>query len=60
MIVNANYKLHEKTARYANLCFVKTVVSADWLFTVHFVVNFQTKAEKPEGLVTNGSQLATD
>ena len=47
--VYANYKLQEKTASHdMQLCVSwKQFLSTDWLFTVYFAVNFQTKVEKP-------------
>ena len=47
--VYANYKLQEKTASYdMQICVSwKQFLPADWLFTVYFAVNSQTKAEKP-------------
>ena len=47
--VYANYKLQEKTASYdMQICVSwKQFLPADWLFTVYFAENSQTKAEKP-------------
>ena len=43
------YKLLEKTASHdMQICVSwKQFLSTDWLFTVSFAANFQTKAEKP-------------
>jgi len=47
--VYKNYKLQEKTASHdMQICVSwKQFLSADWLFTVNFAVNFQSKAEQP-------------
>ena len=47
--VYTNYKLQEKTASHdMQICVSwKQFLSADWLFTVNFAVNFQSKAEQP-------------
>ena len=47
--IYANYKLRKKTASHdMQICVPwKQFLSTDWLFTVYFAVNFQTKAEKP-------------
>jgi len=47
--VSANYKLLEKTVSHdMQICVSgKQFLSNDWLFTVYFTANFQTKAKKP-------------
>ena len=49
IICYANYKLQEKAAsHHMQICVQwKRFLSADRLLTVHFAVNFQTKAQKP-------------
>ena len=40
----ANYKLPEKTSHDMQICVSgKQFLSTDWLFTVYFTANFQTK-----------------
>ena len=50
-IENARKKQHYTIRKF--VCGERQFLSADWLFTVHFAVTFQTKAKKPLSFLNN-------